>query len=457
MSLRLRIALAAAVALAFVAAISGVTIYSVIASELRGETAASLRGIARSAPLPGDGGFPEPIDMHDRRRPHGGEPGRFGGAAGYRQLLRRDGGVERDSGDEDALPVTEEDRRIATSGSGEVIHDHVTVDGIDLMVLTMGRGSAGAIQVARPVGEIEQVLARAATVLALISGFGIAAALVLGLLIARVALRPVSRFTQEAEDIAADPTSGGRLDVTGSDEVSRLATSFNRTLDSLERSMRAQQQLIADAGHELRTPIASIRANIQVLDEADRLDPEDVVALRRDIVEELDELTELLGDVIELARSADPDAPEDDVRLDLVVRAAADRAARRGDSTVRMQLDLEPSVVRGDPARIARAVANIVDNARKWSPARGVVDIGLEGGVVRVRDHGPGFPEDSLDRVFDRFWRAPDARAMPGSGLGLAIVQQTAHDHGGWVRVANADDGGAVVLVSFGASMPPAC
>ena len=237
----------------------------------------------------------------------------------------------------------------------------------------------------------------------------------------------------------------------GRDELARLADSFNRTLDALERSVQAQRHLIADASHELRTPISSLRANIQILGEAGRLHPAEQDSLRADIVAELDELTALVGDVVELARGAGADGALDDVRLDDVVRSSVDSARRRGDrGEIRFDLDLHPTIVRGQADRIGRAVSNLIDNARKWSPAEGVVEIGLEDGVLSVRDHGPGFQEADLSFVFDRFYRAHDARSLPGSGLGLAIVRQAAEACGGFAEARNAPGGGALLRVGFG-------
>jgi two-component system sensor histidine kinase MprB len=450
-SIRVRITLATTIALAVVAVLSAVAIYFSIGSELRAQTVETMRDIAARSTVPG-GRFGRSGFLPRSPGRGGTLPGEFGGPQGYLQGVAPDGRTTRRRGDEDALPVDDEARRIAASGVGEHVRDDVRVDGTHLIVLTVGRGDAGALQVARPLTEVDRVLDQAATVLAIVTAIGVLVAVALGMLLGRVALRPIARFTREAEGIAADPGSRGRLDAVGRDEVSRLAASFNRTLDALERSLHVQQQLVADAGHELRTPIASIRANVQVLEDADRLPPEELAALRRDIVTELDELTELLGDVVELARASDPQAPVDDVRLDEVVRAAAERAARRGDSDVTVDLDLEPCVVVGDAARISRAVGNVIDNARKWSPAGGRIEVVLRDGSVRVRDHGPGFPPGELEHVFDRFWRAPDARSMPGSGLGLSIVRQAAQQHGGRAVASNAHDegGGAVVEVSFG-------
>jgi len=218
----------------------------------------------------------------------------------------------------------------------------------------------------------------------------------------------------------------------------------------LESSVAAQRHLVADASHELRTPIASLRANIQVLEDADRLSPGDLAALRADIIEELDELTALVSDVVELARGARPHAGRDDVRLDHIVGFLADRAQRRGGTSVSIELTLEPTVVRGEADRVSRAVSNVVDNARNWSPPEGIIEVTLDGGVLRVRDHGPGFDEQDPPHVFDRFYRADAARGKSGSGLGLAIVRQAVADHGGSARATNAPGGGALIELSFG-------
>lgn len=448
MSLRTRIMLATALALAVVAVSTSVIIWTAIRSELRGTVERQLREVAE-APVP------------DRRfaqlppRPMPGRMERFGGARGLRQIVLPDGAVVRESGTDPGtvLPVDEEDRRIARRGGGEFVRD-VTVDGVHVLVLTIGT-PAGALQVARPLEEADRVLDRAAMALLLITIVGIGLAAALGRLVADVALRPVARFTDEAEEIAAGSDARRRLGAHSRDEIGRLAESFNRTLDTLERSLDAQRRLIADAGHELRTPIASVRANVQLLERADELPADDVAEIRRDIVLELDELTELLADVIELARGADPDAPVDEVRLDEVVRDSAERAVRRGDSNVSVELDLEPTVVVGDAPRIARALANVVDNARKWSPDGGVIHVSMHDGTVRVRDEGPGIPEAELDLVWDRFHRADTARSMSGSGLGLAIVRQIVEAHGGRAKLRNAPGGGAEVDLSFGQARPP--
>jgi len=199
-------------------------------------------------------------------------------------------------------------------------------------------------------------------------------------------------------------------------------------------------------------PLASLRANIQTLEQAERLQAEDREGLRRDIVAELDELTSLVSDVVELARGAKSGESErDDMRLDEIVADAIERTRRRGDR--RFQVELEPTVIRGEPDRVSRAVSNLLDNARKWSPTGGLIEVVLKDGVLSVRDHGPGFPEQDLANVFERFYRAEEARKLPGSGLGLAIVRQAAEAHRGYARAENAPGGGARLEVSFGAPL----
>ena len=188
---------------------------------------------------------------------------------------------------------------------------------------------------------------------------------------ARAALAPVSRFTRRTEALTANPDLSQRLEVEGEDELARLARSFNATLDALERSAEAQRHLVADASHELRTPIASLRANIQVLEDADRLPEEERASLRADIIAELDELTALVGDVVELARGAKPSDVVDDVRIDQIVRALVERAERRGRRRRRVPRDAQPTVVSGEPERISRAISNLIGNAHKWSPPGG--------------------------------------------------------------------------------------
>ncbi|MFI5009426.1 MAG: ATP-binding protein [Solirubrobacterales bacterium] len=464
MTLRVRIAALASVSVALAVLGVALGLYFAVRSDLRGEIDKSLRQRAQTfaaprgpgAPFAGEppGGGPPPPDGDG-----GGvggssiviQPAPFGGAEGYVQFISPNGAVQVPGGQNAASRIapTTLDRQIAQRGSGSALTDR-TVRAMRLRVLTLGTGERGAVLIARPLSEVEHELSNLLLLLAAIGVGGIALAALLGTLVARTALAPIARFTRRTETLTGSLDLSERLEVTGHDEIARLAESFNTTLDALERSVEAQRHLIADAGHELRTPIASLRVNIQVLGEAERLPASEQESLRRDIVSELDELTALVGDVVELARGgAPPREPPDEVRLDHVVAEALERARRRSD--VRWEAQLEPTLLSGQAGAIGRAVSNLLDNARKWSPEQGLVEVGLHSGELTVRDHGPGFREEERAFVFDRFYRAQSARSLPGSGLGLAIVRQAAEAGGGYARAENAPGGGALLRVSFGA------
>ncbi len=467
MTLRARIAAVAglAVAVAVLAAATG--LYVAVRSELRKEVDASLTQRARvfvEGPFRNGGrpGFPRVVPPNSARpSPDRSGPGAFpnsvqpvplGGASGYVQFVSPDGvaHVPGGQGPPASIPVIALDTAVAQRGSGRALTDR-NVKGTHLRVLTFGAGSRGAVLIARPLTEVDKELDRILLILAIVGACGIALAAALGALVARAALTPITRFTQRTETLTGNPDPSQRLPAGGKDELGRLATSFNATLDALERSVEAQRHLVADASHELRTPIASIRANIQTLADAERLPAEDQASLRADIVGELDELTKLVGDVVELARGGDPTDMSAEVRLDEIVNDAVDRARRRSD--LRFEVKLDPTLVKGDAKRIDRAVSNLLDNALKWSPPGEAVDVDLHDGVLTVRDRGPGFEEADLPHVFKRFHRADSARKLPGSGLGLAIVRQAAEAHHGYATASNAPDGGALLRVSFGPSV----
>jgi two-component system sensor histidine kinase MprB len=469
MTLRARIAAVASVSVALAVLAAAIGLYVGVRSDLRGEIDSQLRDRARLIAVrttgvkssargayggvgspAGPGAVPPPgSDFGGRAFPGQVQPAPFGAASGYVQFIRSTGKVFVPGGQASTptIAVSSADRAIAARGSGSRLSDR-TVKGTHLRVLTLGIGPGAAVLIARPLTEVNHELSHLLLILALIGAAGIVLAALLGTLVARTALAPIGRFTEQTESLSGTLGLSRRLEVSGRDELGRLAASFNGTLDALERSVAAQRHLIADASHELRTPITSLRANIQTLGEVDRLPPEEQAALRADIVAELDALTALVGDVVELARGAEPVVSNDEVRLDEVVESTVQSARRRGE--IRYELDLEPTVVSGPADRIGRAVSNLIDNARKWSLPDGLVEISLKDGVLSVRDHGPGFAAEDLPFVFDRFYRAEQARGMPGSGLGLAIVRQATESCGGFAEALNAPGGGALLRVGFG-------
>jgi two-component system, OmpR family, sensor histidine kinase MprB len=490
MSLRARMGLAAGVAVAIAVIAVAVSAYAGTRSQLLGQVDDSLRALTHrylttlpnprgsltpGGPAQGAGGFFTPggsgqgpgapippgstrtalaqqcgrgPDFDERLFLDAGRALPFGGAQGSFTLVCHNGLTYSRSSPH--IPVDARARTLAASGTGQYFVNLTAADS-HVRVMATGLGWRGALLVALPINTLDEALESQRLLLALIAAGGIALAALLGVLVARTAVAPIVRFTRQTERIATHPErfEHQRVEVHGTDELARLARTFNATLEALEQSVMAQRNLVADASHELRTPIATIRANIQMLRDADRLSAADQEALRADVLDELDELTSLVGDVVELARGTKRTREPDDVRLDAIVSDALDRARRRAPG-LSFQVSLEPTLVRGEGDRMARAVSNLLDNAAKWSPQAGVVDVDLRAGVLTVRDRGPGFHEADLPYVFDRFHRAGDARSKPGSGLGLAIAKQAAEAHGGFVQARNASDGGAVLRISFG-------
>jgi two-component system sensor histidine kinase MprB len=371
-----------------------------------------------------------------------------GGPSALAQLLSSSGAVVTQPGSPIQIPVSSADRSLAASGGEAQIEDAEAGD-TSLRVLTQPLDSGMAIQVARSLEDTNHTLNTLIIILAAVSAGGIALAAALGPFVARAALAPAGEVSDAAEEVARTHDLTHRIQVRGDDELGRLAASFNEMMAALEVSEAAQRRLVADASHELRTPLATLRTNIETLGRTEQLDPAERKRLVADLTQELEEMTELVGDVVELARAPGQDAiARRDVALDELTRDAIERAQRRARE-MSFEPRLHPSLVHADAQRVGRAISNMLDNAWKWSPDGGRIEVEVADGKVTVRDHGPGFPAEDLDKVFDRFWRADEARGKPGSGLGLAIVQRVAEEHGGSAHASNADDGGAVVSLEL--------
>jgi two-component system, OmpR family, sensor histidine kinase MprB len=446
-SFRRRLTLAAAAAVAVVVLLTSVAAYGIVRGELRGQIDNSLR--ERAEPLLRMGARPDGPFMPG---PPGPRPERLGGPAGYVQLIDAEGRARRSQGGTPRLPVDGATAGLARRG-GEPSFSDADVNGTHVRVLTTPLPGGGAVQIARPLDEVDQVLADLRLILGAVLVLGVALALLLGRLVTRTALQPVERLTEASEHVATTADLSRRIEVQGSDELGRLAASFNTMLDALERtvaaldqSLVAQRRLVADASHELRTPLTSLRTNIDVLRDADKLPDEQRRELLDDVGAQLDELTLLVGDLVQLARDDEQPLEPQDVRLDRVVAEAVERHDRHARD-VRFETRLEPTVVEGIPDRLDRAVSNLLDNAAKFSPPRSTVEVVLERGELSVRDHGPGIDPADLPHVFDRFYRSAAARAVPGSGLGLAIVRQVAEGHGGTVSAEPAPGGGTRFLL----------
>ncbi len=426
MSFRNRLILSAALAVAIAVALSSVIVYFAVRRQLLDQVDTALFQRAE---------YLQSIQGSHYVRPP------LGAAGGYAQVVTARGGVMRDTGESITIPATLEARQVA-SGQRETFFSDMRVGDTRVRVITAPLTEGLAVMVVRPLDEVDLILNRLSLLLSLIAASGIALAAGLGRMVAQAALVPVHRLTEGAERVAAAGSPSHRIDVGGNDEIGRLATSFNSMLEALDDSQKSQRQLVADASHELRTPLTSLRTNIEVLARADELPEQEHQELLSDLKVQIQEFTVLVGDLVDLARGDEPEVGEEEIRLDHLVERAVQRI-RTHWTQVQFTVDLKPGLIRGASSRLDRAVANLLDNAGKWSPPGSVVEVRVQGGEVAVRDHGPGIDEADLPHIFDRFYRASEARAMPGSGLGLSIVNRVVQAHGGTVSATNAESGGA--------------
>jgi two-component system sensor histidine kinase MprB len=435
MSIRARIALLAAGAVAIAVVASAVIAYAGVRGELRGAIDHSLRERG-------------PFDRFVQQQPsEAPSPVRRPEALRFVvQFVTSGGEVVFFPGQDLRLPVTPGDLEVARGAKKEWLRD-VRVRGTHFRMITSQAvfragfdQQPGALQLARPLTEVDSTLRGLGLLLIFVSIGGVALAAGLGLLVARSALRPIGELTDAAEHVARTQDLEGAIDVDRDDEIGRLATSFNSMLRALDESRDQQQRLVADASHELRTPLTSLRTNIEVLSRVDQMDPAERERLLADLNVEMEELSDLVGELVELATApAGTDEEEQDVRLDELVAQVVERARRRSGQTI--ELTVEPSVVRARPTQLERAVTNVLDNACKWNPAPAPIAAHVAGGRFEVVDRGPGIDADDRPFVFDRFYRASTARSTPGSGLGLAITKQVVDAHGGSVWADAADDG----------------
>ena len=337
----------------------------------------------------------------------------------------------------------------------------ISYQGVNYRVYTVPDPSIddAAVAVAVPLTSTESVLSTLATISIVVGLIGIAAAAAAGVAIGRAALRPIERLSGASEYIARTGDLRA-LPVSGDDELALLTRNFNTMLEALARSQDHQKRLVADAGHELRTPLTSMRTNLDLLAQAvaspddQRLPQEERVALMNDVRAQMEELSVLIADLVELSRDERPEHAIEWLDLRDVVERAAERVQRRAPGLT-YDLRLSSWYLDGDAASLERLVTNLMDNAAKWSPENGTVTVTLGDGLLQIADEGPGIAEADLGHVFERFYRSPEARATPGSGLGLAIVRQIAENHGGRVAAARASSGGALLGVWLPGSPVP--
>ena len=442
MSLRTRLTIGTVATLAIAICIGLVASYIVVRGQLRSEIdkslkerAGALATVTQRTPGPLTSVPPSKLRF---------PPPRFGAAAGYVQIVGQ-GKIGLPFGESTHLPT--QGAAAVASGQRAPFYQDATVSGTHLRIYTSRINKTTAVEIARPLTEVDSALHRIRLYFLIAALAALAGAAAVGTAVARAALRPVERLTEHAERIAATGNLTERTNERRSDELGRLAHAFNTMLDALSRSVSAQRQLVGDASHELRTPLAAARANLELVQLHEQLPLEERRRLLDDAEAELREMTSLIEGLVELAH-ADAATPQmQPVRLDHLVEEVVSAAERRSNLT--FQTELEPTLVNGAPDPLTRSITNLVDNAVKWSGESQPVEVTLREGTLTVRDHGPGIDPADLPHIFDRFYRAPAARSLPGSGLGLAIVRQVAEAHGGTVTAEPANGGGTLFRFSL--------
>ncbi len=363
------------------------------------------------------------------------------------QIITAEATIETSIPGQPRLPVDAVDADIAEDGGIPRLRD-ISIDGVPYRMVTAPAGSGRAVQIARSTAENEAVLAGLRSRLALIAVIGTLLAALAAYAVARRTTKPIEALTRAAEEVATTQDLKHPITVATTDEIGRLAMSFNTMLTALDVSREQQQRLVTDASHELRTPLTAVRTNIDVLERAEKLTASERQQLLGEVRIELSELTDLIGELVELATDARTAEDVEPIDLNEIASTVAARFQRRSGRTVSVQTTGDNDV-QGRPSMIDRAVSNLVDNALKFSPSTAEVEVFVEGATIEVMDRGPGIAATDHDRVFDRFYRAESARTLPGSGLGLAIVERVAQVHGGSAAVSDRSGGGLIARIDF--------
>ncbi|MFF4020145.1 ATP-binding protein [Streptomyces sp. NPDC001843] len=378
------------------------------------------------------------------------------------QVLGAEGGIV-DHGSP-VLPVTARDRVVAGARAAGRLAEHKDVrvgeDLFRIATVSLGDGR-GAVQVAQEFSDTEDLLrALQQRTLALMSAVVVAAGL-FGWWLARRITRRLVSLTSAAEDVARTRQLGIQVPVAGYDEVGRLGRAFDRMLGRLAQSEEDQRRLVQDAGHELRTPLTSLRTNISLLRRIDELPPATREELVADLGQEARELTDLVNELVDLAAGQSDTEPPQAVDLADIAEDVVGLARRRTGRDIVLRVSGD-TTTDGRSGMLQRAVSNLVENAAKFDrDGKAPIEVNVTGparpGVVRVEvlDRGPGIADGDLIRIFDRFYRAADARSLPGSGLGLSIVREVATAHGGAPFAFRREGGGAAIGFTVGGGGPP--
>jgi two-component system sensor histidine kinase MprB len=361
----------------------------------------------------------------------------------YSQVVTSAGQVSAPPGDARLLAPSAAAVDVA-AGKEDSFYSFARINGIRAMVYTEQIGPGLAIQVAEAVTSTDQEVSSIGTMLFVLSVVGVLSATLLGWAVARAGLAPVARLAGVAEEVTLTGDPGRRVEVRRPDELGRLAMSFNAMLGALQRSLDAQRRLVSDASHELRTPLASLRINADLLLEHPEMPAAERTEILGRVADQVEELSRLVVSVTDLARGEPLQRERSQIRFDAVASDALD-AARRDWPQTDFDADLADCTVHGSADRLRVAVKNLLDNAAKFGPVEGPIQVRLADGELTVRDHGPGIDPDDLPFIFDRFYRATSSRSAPGAGLGLAVVREIALGHGGTVTADPAPGGGTMM------------
>lgn len=427
----------AAVALA-VTAVAFLAIRTDLQNQVRQEVAARADNVRHEA------------GQYHGRIPDGWVPPHSSGGFAnltYTQVVTAEGQVWAPPGDLRLLAPSEAAVHVA-AGTQDAFYSSARINSIRATVYTEQIAPGLAIQVAEATTTTDQEVSDIGTTLAVLSVVGVLSATLLGWAVARAGLAPVARLAGVAEEVSLTGDPGRRVEVRRPDELGRLAMSFNAMLGALQRSLDAQRRLVSDASHELRTPLASLRINADLLLEHPEMPAAERTEILGRVADQVQELSRLVVSVTDLARGEPLQKERSRIRFDAVASDALE-AARRDWPNTEFDADLAPCTVDGSPDRLRVAVKNLLDNAAKFGPPEGPIQLRLADGELTVRDRGPGIAPDDLPLVFDRFYRATSSRAAPGAGLGLAVVREIALGHGGTVAAEPAPGGGTLIRFSI--------
>jgi len=361
--------------------------------------------------------------------------------------------------DADPLPLTEEDLAAADRHEHAVREVETTDDVVRMTVepvYAAGGRSVGYVAWADSTGPLSDLLGTVSGALILGAVLIIGLALVIGLVLARRALAPIADVTDTARAIALSGDFAARVEAGHpGDEVGDLAIAFNEMLEALEQNHQALQRFLGDASHQLRTPLTTIRANLD-LAKRDDIPDEERRAILTDARDEAERMGRLIGDLLSLARAESGARLEfATVELDALLVEAV-RRQHQASPHVRMNLtSVQPAVVDGDRDRLRELFDILLDNAARYTPGGGSVTAGIQArdgrAVVRIADTGIGLDETDRGRLFERLYRGTRAREMrpSGTGLGLAIARWIVESHGGTIELANRDSGGTIATVDL--------